>query len=416
MTAPKPPAPPSAHSTDPEPSEAASGGVWKALSGVEAGIDAVRERFFGTRDVTKAVLRPYFSFGTKAGAVLRARVVRGPLLEVPHPVEAGPAGDAALAGQDEELDEIVKSRWETLRAMWDRFETDEVAGAEAVVPGSDHAARSDGEGYLSLRVSPAELTPRAEDPRWHDVPMRLTGSEVEGAETTVPVLVPGPDTRFAVVSDIDDTIVETHATSKLKMIPLVLTRSASQRTVLPGVAAFYKALERGGQTEAAPSLNPVFYVSSSPWNLYDVLVELMALRSIPLGPIFLRDYGLSEHGPIGEHHEAHKGRAIATLMETYPDLGFVLIGDSGQRDPQIYAQAAKDFPGRVRAVYLRDVSPSQGEAFGEAAAPYVAELEALGVPTLLSDDTAAMARHAAAHGLLSDDAARRIADGLAAQT
>ncbi len=388
------------------------GGFWSALSSLEDRVDAMRQRLFGEGDAARAILQPYFSFGTPDRIQLRARVLRGALLDSPHPVEAGPAGDEALAGEDGDLDDLIASRWEVLRTMWDRFETDEVAGAEVEVPGTSACARSDAEGYLSLEIAAGAARPRPEDARWHDVPLRLTASSEPGARTTVPVLIPGQDARFAIVSDIDDTIVETHATSKLKMIPLVLTRSAAQRTALPGVAAFYKALERGGRTAQARSLNPVFYVSSSPWNLYDVLVEYMALRSIPLGPIFLRDYGLSRHGPIGEHHEAHKGRAIGTLMDTYPDLGFVLIGDSGQRDPQVYAQAARDYPGRVKAVYLRDVSPAQGPEFAAKAAPFVADLETMGVPTLLSPDTRAMALHAAEHGLVTEEAGRRIAEGL----
>ena len=405
--------------------EAEPRGFWGRLAGLENRIDAVRQRLAGARDDAEAVLQPYFGFGTEAVLHVRARVLTGAVLDVPHPVEAGPAGDEAAAGDGEGLDHLIASRWDVLRTMWSRFETDEVPGARAVVEGAGIEAVADEEGYLAIETPGSAGGPRAEDPRWRDVVLRLPDSREDGARKAAPVLVPGPDARFAIVSDIDDTIVETHATDKLKMIPLVLTRSADQRTVFPGVSAFYKALERGGapngnERGGAPSgngrgsvegggegasLNPVFYVSSSPWNLYDVLVEYMALQSIPLGPIFLRDYGLSEHGPVGEHHEAHKGRALATLFTTYPDLGFVLIGDSGQRDPQVYAEAARRFPGRVRAVYLRDVSP----AHGQAAAPYVEDLAAMGVPVKLAADTAAIAGHAAAHGLISPEAAAEIA-------
>ena len=390
---------------DPQESMRATSGFWRQLASLETRIDRVRRRLTGRRDNRTAVLQPYFGFGTAETLHVRARVLTGAVLEVPHPVEAGPAGDEALAGDDEELDDLIATRWDVLRTMWSRFETDEVPGAAAVVDGADVRAVADEEGYLQIEVPGHAARVRPEDARWRDVALALPESREEGARAIAPVLVPGEDARFAIVSDIDDTIVETHATDKLKMIPLVLTRTAAQRTAFPGVSAFYKALERGGTDDGSASLNPVFYVSSSPWNLYDVLVEYMALQAIPLGPIFLRDYGLSEHGPVGEHHEAHKGRALATLFTTYPDLSFVLVGDSGQRDPQVYAQAARDFPGRVRAVYLRDVSLAHGAAAG----PFVTALAEMGVPVKLAPDTAAIAGHAAEHGLISAEAARRIA-------
>ena len=350
----------------------------RSLAEVEAGIDRIRYRE-GRHDGKMVQMLTYAGYRNADEARFGGRIV-----EYRTPLDAG------------------ESTLSKLRAMLAIYESDEVPGVRIVAEGygGRHEAISDDEGYFEFRV-PLNGRDLPEKTRWDEVTLSVESHEAKRTRVTAPVLAPGTSRRIGVISDIDDTVVETGATNFLKNWRRVLVDQPGERLAVPGASKLYRMLV----LEHDAPHRPVFYVSSSPWNLYDVLVEYMALQSIPLGPIFLRDYGLSEHGPVGEHHEAHKGRALATLFTTYPDLGFVLIGDSGQRDPQVYAEAARRFPGRVRAVYLRDVSPKHGQA----AAPYVEDLAAMGVPVKLAADTAAIAGHAAAHGLISPEAAAEIA-------
>src|SRR5690606_438380 len=105
----------------------------------------------------------------------------------------------------------------------------------------------------------------------------------------------------------------------------VLFGNVHTRIPFAGVGAFYRALHTGGGR-----MNPLFYVSSSPWNLYDVLSEFLHLHEIPAGPMELRDWGLAgdEILPVG--HRAHKRVAIDHILARYPELPFILVGDSGQ--------------------------------------------------------------------------------------
>ena len=114
-----------------------------------------------------------------------------------------------------------------------------------------------------------------------------------------------------------------------------------------GTTELYRALVAGPGGRAR---NPVFYVSKSPWNLYDVLVEFLDRQELPRGPLLLRDMGLYSEAPLD-----HKTSAIEKILATFQTLPFVLIGDSGERDPDIYLQLAARFPGRIRAIYIRDV-------------------------------------------------------------
>jgi phosphatidate phosphatase APP1 len=143
----------------------------------------------------------------------------------------------------------------------------------------------------------------------------------------------------------------------------------------------------------------VFYVSSSPWNLYDLLDDFLALRGFPAGPLFLRDWGIrSPEGGLRDHH-THKLATIKRLLEVYPRLPFLLIGDSGQSDPEIYAEVVRSAPGRVRAVYIRDVSRTPER--GAAIAALSRAVTAAGSTLLLARDSYAVARDAAARGWIA---------------
>jgi phosphatidate phosphatase APP1 len=164
----------------------------------------------------------------------------------------------------------------------------------------------------------------------------------------------------------------------------------------PGVAAFYRALESGATGAEA---NPIFYVSSSPWNLYDVIDGFLAAQRIPTGPVLLRDW---DFGRLTERHASHKGTVIREIFDTYSELPFLLVGDSGQEDPEIYTELVRERPDRVKAVYIRNVR--RDVARTERIRALAREVEAAGSTLVLADDTLAVARHAAMHGWIASNA------------
>jgi phosphatidate phosphatase APP1 len=149
------------------------------------------------------------------------------------------------------------------------------------------------------------------------------------------------------------------------------------------------------------SFNPIFYVSSSPWNIYDVLEDFLDVHGVPAGPLFLKDWSLSALNK----HRAHKLEVIRTLLRTYPELPFVLIGDSGEEDPEIYRQAVVEHPGRIEAIFIRDVTSDERDAEVRRIA---AEVEETGTKMVAVPDSATAAEHAASIGLISPDAPDRV--------
>jgi phosphatidate phosphatase APP1 len=150
-------------------------------------------------------------------------------------------------------------------------------------------------------------------------------------------------------------VVRSGATNMLKMAWIVFLNNAHTRLPLEGVIAFYQALQRGVNGR---DYNPIFYVSSSSWNIYDVLEDFLSVHGVPAGPLFLKDWSPTTL----EKHKAHKLAVIRTLLRTYPELPFVLIGDSGEEDPEIYRQAVREHPGRILAIYIRDVTTGERDA------------------------------------------------------
>lgn len=276
-----------------------------------------------------------------------------------------------------------------------RFETDEVRGARLRVTFRGISANvvSDEEGYYQVRL---DLPDGAPGPLWQEATVELEGG---GLRTPQPVVVPQAETQFGVISDIDDTIIESSITHWRTAAKLTFLHNARTRKPLQGVAKLYQAFARG--THRTQTLNPIFYVSSSPWNLYDLLEDFLTLNQIPHGPILLRDIGLDAGKVIKSKGHGHKLDNIRRIMGHYLTLKWVLVGDSGQEDAMLYSTAAKEFPGRVLAIYLRDVDPNLADSQYDAYADrYIKDSSGLGVPFLRVKDSNAIAEHAVGLGLI----------------
>ncbi len=287
------------------------------------------------------------------------------------------------------------SWWRNLCNMYRRFDSDEIPGAHvlATYHGETQEAVTDEDGFFEGAFRPT--IPPNPKTLWHEVQVELLDEIVPGQKDVTAVgevLVPPVDAQFGVISDMDDTVLQTHATNLWRMARLTFLKNARTRMPFEGVSAFYRALSRG---PSGAHQNPIFYVSSSAWNIYDLLVDFLDLNEIPAGPLLLREIGVrdAKEQLFGHEHKLHK---IERILGTYPELPFVLIGDSGQEDPKIYRQAVLDFPGRIAAIYIRDIVPGNRESVEGIAE----EIREHGVDMLLVRDTVAAAVHAAEKGFI----------------
>ena len=291
--------------------------------------------------------------------------------------------------------------WSALRANYQRFETDEVPNARVQARIGDIVAVdavTDDEGYfqfsldIPLSAGTSDPTATAEQSRVVDITLGLPDYPEEHSECVTRVTLPGLDAQFGIISDIDDTVLVTEATSLLNMMRLTLLGTARTRLAFPGVAAFYRALHA--------DKNPMFYVSSSPWNLYDFLSDFMQVNGLVKGPMLLRDFGLDASKVIAGSHHDHKLAAASRILAHYSDLKFILVGDSGQADPEIYLEVLEKNPDRILAIYIRDVSEAVRDRQVQS---LIARADALGIPMLLVPDTLAAAVHAVSQGFVNTE-------------
>ena len=123
------------------------------------------------------------------------------------------------------------------------------------------------------------------------------------------------------------------------------------------------------------------------------------MNGIPAGPLLLQDFGLEERKVVAGSHREHKLAQIRLILRTYPKMPFILVGDSGQHDPEIYAEALKEAPNRIKAVYIRDVT---GETRDAEIGRLAAECGRHGGELRLVKDSLEAAVHAAHRGFISE--------------
>ncbi|MFC3417400.1 App1 family protein [Algoriphagus hitonicola] len=318
--------------------------------------------------VKSILIQPYLGFGSEKEIYLAGRVL----------VDKG----ITPANPEDRF-------WKNFRTMQKRFFTiviPEVA-VLAIWEGEHVEVQTDEEGYFEFRIHPKNKP----DPAWHAISLSLKKGLLRNQPHVTAeglIFIPSSQADFGVISDIDDTVVPTGAMRLWDMLKTTFAKNAHSRVPFPGVSAFYEGLHKGAA--GIPS-NPLFYVSSSPWNLYDFLTELMEVHQIPPGPLMLRDLGLSRDQLIAGSHRDHKLKQIRHILGVYPELNFILIGDSGQEDPVIYREIIEEMPGRILAVYIRNVANRELRQLQ-------AEYQKLEVPFVLVQDTMEASAHAAQNG------------------
>lgn len=180
------------------------------------------------------------------------------------------------------------------------------------------------------------------------------------AEAESDVLVPDR-TQLAFISDIDDTVLVSHSATILKRMRELLAKNPYKRKLFSSAAVWYRLLAVSGTNDRMP--NPFFYVSSSEWNLYDNIMRIFEHNLLPRGALLLSHLKqFHEVFKTGKTKHESKKERIARIMRVFPDQKFVLIGDNSQRDPVIYAAIVEEFPGRVFAVFIRNIRKRKSKA------------------------------------------------------
>lgn len=251
--------------------------------------------------------------------------------------------------------------WQNMLAMIKRFSSDEIAGVNVKATFEDQTkvAETDDQGFFSFHFEVKENIAKRPAKNWYQVHFELVDEIIENqpeVKATGDVRIIPEGNERIIVSDIDDTVMVSHATQTLRKLRLMLFKNALTRNPFNGVSPFYIALAKG-EEEAATISHPFFYVSSSEWNLYDLLDDFFSFNQMPQGVFLLQrlEHNILKFWKSGGGTHQHKYEKIKRLLEFYPNRDFILIGDSGQRDPQLYSKLALEFPGRIEAIFIRKI-------------------------------------------------------------
>lgn len=218
-------------------------------------------------------------------------------------------------------------------------------------------ARSEANGHFKGRIGlRREWLAGLADAVWLPVEAVMPKDDQRRFTGKVQLLTPE---GLSVISDIDDTIKVSIVTDKRELLANTFLREFRE---VPGMARAY-----GRWAEAGAAFH---YVSSSPWQLYPALSTFMARTGFPPGAFHLKSFRLKDRTffDLFAAPEDTKIPTIESILAAYPGRRFVLVGDSGEKDPEVYGTIARRHRGQVAHVFIRDVSPQneQGERFAAA--------------------------------------------------
>jgi phosphatidate phosphatase APP1 len=264
------------------------------------------------------------------------------VLSPPRRLDGEPS---ALAPQDEPA-----------RAVrgWRSLATAQVPGAVVEVRAGSHVHRvtSDRGGYVDTIVD-SDL-----EPGWHDVTLTVPSGSV-----TARVRIVSPDARIGLVSDIDDTVMVTTMPRPLLAAWNTFVLNETARRPVTGMADLYR------RVLAEHPDAPVLYLSTGAWNVAPTLGRFLSRHGYPAGPLLLTDWGPTNTGWFRSGRQ-HKLDTLDRLLRELPGINWVLVGDDGQHDPEIYGKVAREHPERVRAVAIRQLTPTEHTlATGTSQAP-----------------------------------------------
>ncbi len=202
--------------------------------------------------------------------------------------------------------------------------------------------RSKANGHTRFTIKATLSTP---DSSWIKLPAVLPQGDIRQFQANIQLI---PETGLSVISDIDDTIKVSNVPDKKSLIEHIFFKDYE---TTPGMPAFYAHLQQQGAY--------FHYISASPWQLYPSLQPFMQTH-YPRGSYSLRNFRTMDSSFIRFFLSSmdYKISAISTLIKRYPRHRFILIGDSGEKDPEVYAAIYAKFPDNIEKILIRNIPGS----------------------------------------------------------
>lgn len=288
--------------------------------------EARRDRKVGKGSMRETYIEAYRGFVADGQVRLRMRVMEKPVL----PPEADKVSNV----------EIVAANIRRVAAL-------SFPGVTVTVTADGEAIEevSDRHGYVTVRLPAKDPTPG-----WHPYTADHHDDHGQTAKASAEFLVPDPECTTAIVSDIDDTILQTGLSEGLTSLVRTLTGNSETRSAVPGMPDLYRKL-RYEKVKNRQIERPFLYLSTGGWALYEMLQGFLKYQDFPKGVLFLTDW-LPQERYVLRSGKAHKLQVLRRILKEADSFQLVLIGDSGQEDAYTYTQIAEEHPGRIKAIVI----------------------------------------------------------------
>lgn len=190
-------------------------------------------------------------------------------------------------------------------------------------------------------------------PGWHTITMRTEGSD----RVKAPVFIVDPKATIGLISDVDDTVMVTALPRPLVAAWNTFVLDEHARTPVAGMAVLFEKLVRDHPG------SPVVYLSTGAWNVAPTLTRFLSRHLFPPGPLLLTDWGPT-HDRLFRSGRAHKEESLLRLVGEFPQLQWILVGDDGQNDEELYDSFSAAHPDRVAAIAIRQLSGGEAVLAG----------------------------------------------------
>ena len=199
-------------------------------------------------------------------------------------------------------------------------------------------------GEMPMTDAQLAAVPRTGDPgQWIGYHAVLSEADERDISGTLQLIEPR---GVSIISDVDDTIKHSNVPNRRDLF-----RNTFTRTFVPiaGMPELYRDCAEAGAA--------FHFVSGSPWQLYEPLHEFMRAEGYPVGSFHLKRFRIRDSARKirMSPQKAHKRAAIEPILAAFPERQFVLIGDSGEQDPEIYASFLRERPHQIAGVFIRTV-------------------------------------------------------------
>ncbi len=248
-------------------------------------------------------------------------------------------------GEPRFSDSWLVNFWRSLRAL----RVEELKGTPLLLKFASRTwqLHSDKEGYFTL----AGETPPQARTGWNPVLIEVAGGAVS---TDASLLILPPGETLGIISDVDDTVVVSEVEDLSRLLRHSLLENHLQRLPVPGVAEFYHAILA---RNALPETAPVMYLTAAPRQLVPTIRSFLEHNRFPTGVIVAKKITDGAGGDPLLDQERYKLARIERILADLPAARFVLVGDDGERDPEVFRAIRERYPSRIEAVYIRRVNP-----------------------------------------------------------